>query len=158
MLLCDTRSILICLYMTIYNYIFVRRLTLRVSTLLTYIFLYKPVAQHLVKRFPKTCTARRTEAVGAELSMSTCQEPKFCAMQHAVQDTRIKIRDWGLRLVVCVLVRDLTRHPDRPTTTVSASPVLGFIGLNKGVGLVHGWDLALGSRSVASSRVRSSVL
>jgi len=33
-----------------------------------------------------------------------------------------------------VLVRDLTRHPDRPTTTVSASPVLGFIGLNKGVG------------------------
>ena len=33
-----------------------------------------------------------------------------------------------------MLIRDLTRHPDRPTTTVSASPVLGFSGLNKGVG------------------------
>ena len=37
---------------------------------------------------------------------------------------------------VCVSIRDLlvTRHPDRPTMTVSASPVLGFSGLNKGVG------------------------
>ena len=35
---------------------------------------------------------------------------------------------------VCSFVRDYTRHPDRPTTAVSASPVLRFISLNQGVG------------------------
>ena len=35
---------------------------------------------------------------------------------------------------VCVLLRDQTRHPTRPTLTAPASPVLGFISLNKGVG------------------------
>ena len=35
---------------------------------------------------------------------------------------------------VFVILRDQTRHPTRPTTTAPASPVLGFISLNKGVG------------------------
>ena len=35
---------------------------------------------------------------------------------------------------VCVLDRDQTRHPGQPTTTISASPVLWFTGLNMGVG------------------------
>ena len=39
-----------------------------------------------------------------------------------------------VHVCVCVLIRDQTRHPDRPTTAVSASSARGFIGLNKGVG------------------------
>ena len=37
-------------------------------------------------------------------------------------------------MCVCVLIRDQTRHPTRPTTTAPASPVLGIISLNMGVG------------------------
>ena len=36
------------------------------------------------------------------------------------------LHDQRVCVCVCVLIRDQTRHPDRPTTTISASP--GYSG------------------------------